>query len=177
MRLVPLDTLPGEANFVTLHLPASAETARFVNRERLALMKPTAFHVKTARGALVDHAALCDALASGRLAGAGWTRSPKSRRHGARRLLLFPNVVLSLHSAASDQRVRTAALRHAVDSIVAAATRHDPGPGRLLNPDVLERAPPNRCMDVRDPTGGGRACVTHERVGIPARQPKTGGEP
>jgi phosphoglycerate dehydrogenase-like enzyme len=71
VRLVPLDTLLREADIGTLRLPASAPTARFVNRDRRALMKPGAFLVTAGRGALVDEAALYDAPASGRLAGAG----------------------------------------------------------------------------------------------------------
>lgn len=142
VRLVPLETLLREADFVTLHLPASAETAQFVSRERLALMKPTAFLVNTARGALVDEAALYDALASGRLAGAGldtFAEEPPWRS----RLLSLPNVVLSPHSAASDQRAKIAVLRRAVDSIVAVAVGRNPGPGLLLNPEVLGASPPN----------------------------------
>lgn len=142
VRLVPLDTLLREADFVTLHLPASADTARFVNRERLALMKPTAFLVNTARGALVDEAALYDALTSGRLAGAGldtFAEEPPWRSC----LLSLPNVILSPHSAASDQRAKTAVLRRAVDSIVAVAMGRNPGPGLLLNPEVLGNVSPN----------------------------------
>ena len=142
VRLAPLDSLLREADFVTLHLPASAETTRFVNRERLALMKRTAFLVNTARGALVDEAALCDALAAGRLAGAGLDTFAEEPPWNSR-LLSLPNVILSPHSAASDQRAKTAVLRRAVDSIVAVAAGRNPGPGLLLNPEALGALPPN----------------------------------
>jgi len=71
VHLVPLDTLLREADIVTLHLPLTAETVRFINRDRLALMRPTAFLINTARGAIVDEEALAEALTAGRLAGAG----------------------------------------------------------------------------------------------------------
>jgi D-3-phosphoglycerate dehydrogenase / 2-oxoglutarate reductase len=142
VRLVPLDTLLQEADFVTLHLPATAETTRFINRERLALMKPSAFLVNTARGALVDEIALCDALASGRLAGAGLDTFVQEPPWGSR-LRSLPNVILSPHSAASDERAKRATLSRAVHSILAIAHGSDPGAGLLLNPEVLRSSAPN----------------------------------
>jgi len=59
-----------EADMVSVHLPATAETRHFVDRRRLELMKPSALLVNTARGALVDERALFDALAGGTIAGA-----------------------------------------------------------------------------------------------------------
>jgi glycerate dehydrogenase len=71
VRQVDLETLLGESDVVSLHCPLTPETSRMMNRERLALMKSTAFLINTSRGALVDEAALAEALNSGRLAGAG----------------------------------------------------------------------------------------------------------
>lgn len=65
-----LDTLLRESDIVTLHVPLTAETRHLVSRERLALMKPTALLVNTARGPVVDIPAIAEALAEGRLAGA-----------------------------------------------------------------------------------------------------------
>jgi lactate dehydrogenase-like 2-hydroxyacid dehydrogenase len=59
-----------EADVVSLHLPAMAETRHFVDRRRLGLMKPSALLVNTARGALVDEQAMFDALTAGTIAGA-----------------------------------------------------------------------------------------------------------
>jgi len=59
-----------QADVLTLHCPLTAENAQFVNRELLATMKPTAFFINTARGGLVDEAALAAALNAGGLAGA-----------------------------------------------------------------------------------------------------------
>ena len=69
-RYSDLDTLLRQSDIVTLHLPLTAETRHLISRQRLALLKPTALLVNTARGNVVDIPALADALAEGRLAGA-----------------------------------------------------------------------------------------------------------
>jgi glycerate dehydrogenase len=66
----PLDDLIGEADAITLHLPLTAETRGLMNAQRLSRMKSSAVLVNTGRGALVDAAALADALRAGRIAGA-----------------------------------------------------------------------------------------------------------
>lgn len=66
-----LDTLLSTCDIVSLHVPATHQTHHLINAEKLALMKPTALLINTARGPVVDSQALADALNSGRLAGAG----------------------------------------------------------------------------------------------------------
>ena len=70
VRLVPLGELLRESDIVTLHVNLSAKTRGLFGREQFAAMKPRAWFINTARGELVDEAALLDALRSGHLAGA-----------------------------------------------------------------------------------------------------------
>ena len=80
-----MDQVLKEADFVSLHLPLMPETRGFINKERLALMKPTAILVNTARGAIIDEAALAGhAEGRGRSTAPGWTSTPPSRRRTAR---------------------------------------------------------------------------------------------
>lgn len=111
-----LETLLAESDVVSLHLLLTDETRGFLSRERIAAMKPGAILINTARGALVDEAAMIAALASGHLAHAGldvFVTEPLPAGHP---LTELDNVTLSAHSAfrtpeASDNLI-TAALVH-----------------------------------------------------------------
>ena len=68
---LPLDQLLSTSDFITLHIPQTAETVRMISKERIALMKPSAILINTARGGLIDEEALAEALNEKRIAGAG----------------------------------------------------------------------------------------------------------
>jgi D-3-phosphoglycerate dehydrogenase len=94
-----LEALLRDSDVVSLHVPVLPETRNLMNAERFAQMKPGAIFVNAARGALVDEAALEEALASGRLAGAGldvFQKEPTNPNHPLKR---FENVVLTPHIA------------------------------------------------------------------------------
>lgn len=96
---LPLDQLLATADIVSLHLPLLEDTRGLINRRRIGLMKPGSILINTARGALVDEEALFEALASGRLAGAGldvFAEEPIGPGHP---LLGLPNVMASPHVA------------------------------------------------------------------------------
>jgi len=96
-----LDRMLTDCDFASLHLHLNEETRELIDRRRLALLKPEAFLINVARGALVDEEALSDALAAGRLAGAGldvFADEPGSPDHP---LLAFPNVVATPHISGS----------------------------------------------------------------------------
>lgn len=89
-----------DADFVSLHMPATPENRHYMNRDRLAQLRPGAWLINTARGAVVDEAALFDALADGRLAGAAldvFDREPYEPVDSSRDLRTLPNVILMPH--------------------------------------------------------------------------------
>lgn len=136
VTLVSLETLLSEADIVTLHAPHTPETENMMNRERLAAMKPTAFLINTARGALVDEEALLEALTTGRIAGAALDVFKKEPPTGSP-LLHLDNVVLSPHAAGTNQTSEAAMATRCIDSILAVARGENPGSEYLLNPEAL----------------------------------------
>ncbi len=88
-----------ESDFVTLHIPLNDETRHLVNGQMLALMKPTAYVINTARGPVIDTEALVRALKSGVIAGAGIDVYDSDPPGSAHPLLGLPNVLLTPHSA------------------------------------------------------------------------------
>jgi lactate dehydrogenase-like 2-hydroxyacid dehydrogenase len=111
-----LEQVLEESDFVSLHCPASPETRHLMNRERLARMRRSAFLINTARGDIVDEAALVEALADGTIAGAGldvYEREPEITRE----LLAMENVVLFPHLGSATHETRIAMGRRAVENL------------------------------------------------------------
>lgn len=92
-----LDEVLSKSDYVTLHCPLKPETHHMINKERLALMKPTAFIINTARGALIDEAALIEALQEGRIAGAGLDVQEVEPPSEDNPLYSMDNVILTPH--------------------------------------------------------------------------------
>lgn len=118
-----LDELLAEADMVTLHVPLTPETEGLLDARRLALLRDGACLVNTARGEIVDEAALVAELVSGRIrAGLDvFTNEP----HVPPELLDLPNVVLTPHLGSATERTREAMTRLVVDNLLRVA-RGDP---------------------------------------------------
>ena len=115
VEFVDLDTLLAESHVVSMHLLLTDETRGFLNAARLARLRPGAILVNTARGALIDEAAMIDGLRSGRISHAAldvFEHEPLPAGHELRRL---PNVTLTAHSAFRTPEASEALLRGALD--------------------------------------------------------------
>lgn len=107
-----------ESDYVTLHTPLSDRTRHLINANTLAMMKPTAFLVNTARGGLIDEAALLDALNNGVIRGAGldvFQQEPAPADHP---LVSHPKVIATPHAAFySEEAVRDLHIRGAEEVV------------------------------------------------------------
>jgi len=120
-----IDEILPEADFVSLHTPLLKSTYHLIDKRRLELMKPTAYLINTARGAVIDEAALVEHLKAGKIQGAAldvYENEP----------LLTPgladleNVVLTPHIASATHRVREGMARLAAENIIAALEGQTP---------------------------------------------------
>ena len=129
-----MDEVFKQADFVTLHAPG--DNVSLMNAERLALMKPTAVLINTARGTLVDEDALYAALTSGQLAGAGLDvrleEPPENDRFAA-----LPNVVLTPHVAGSTHEAQAVSSVMVIEQIIASARGEMPH--GIHNPEIWDR--------------------------------------
>jgi D-3-phosphoglycerate dehydrogenase len=97
VRQASIDEICAEADLISLHAPLTAATRHLIDRRRIALMRPTAILVNTARGGLVDLDALAQALAEGRLLGAGLDVFEHEPPDPAHPLFALDNVVVTNH--------------------------------------------------------------------------------
>ena len=130
-----LDALLGTSDAVSLHVPLTPQTHHLLDARRLSLLPPGAVVINTARGPVLDEAALVAALREGRIAGAGldvYDDEP----HVSERLRSAPNAVLTPHIGSATRETRAAMCEMAVDAVV----------------DVLEgRTPPHRVAGASSP--------------------------
>lgn len=114
-----LDELFSRSDVISLHCPQTPANARFVSRALLARMKPTAFLINTARGGLIDEQDLADALADGRLAGAGLDVVSVEPIDAANPLLRAPNCLLTPHMAWAALEARQRLMQIAAQNVKA----------------------------------------------------------
>ena len=113
-----LHQLLAAADFVSLHTPGGADTANLIDARALAAMKRGSYLINTARGGIVDHAALAEALRSGHLAGAGLDVFPAEPKV-PEELLGLQSIVLLPHMGSATREARVAMGERALGNIAA----------------------------------------------------------
>jgi glyoxylate reductase len=133
----PLEELLASSDFVTLHCPLTPETRGLIGEPALRQMKETAYLVNTARGPIVDQAALRQALTEGWIAGAALDVTDPEPLPADDPLLGAPNLTIVPHIASATHRTREAMADIAVDNLLA-ALRGEPMP-HCVNPQAASR--------------------------------------
>lgn len=137
LRYAALDEVLRQADFVSLHVPLAPQTRHLIGAAQLALMKPTAVLINTARGPVVDPEALYHALAGRRIAAAALDVFEVEPVPSDDRLLTLDNIVVAPHIASASVETRTKMAVMAAENLLGAlAGRRPPN---LVNPEVWER--------------------------------------
>jgi glyoxylate reductase len=131
---VSLESLLGQSDVISLHVPLTPATVHLIGKEQLGRMKSTAILVNTSRGPVVDEQALAEALKNGQIAGAAldvYEEEPKI----CPALLTLDNVVLAPHIGSASVETRTKMAVMAAENLVAALRGEVPK--NLVNPEAL----------------------------------------
>jgi D-3-phosphoglycerate dehydrogenase len=134
-----LEALLREADYVSLHCPLEATTRGLISREAIAAMRPGALLINTGRGALVDEAALAQALTSGHIAGAALDTLSEEPPSSDNPLLAAPNLILTPHIAGLSTGAMQRTGATTAENIIAVLTGGEIEPANVANPDVLKR--------------------------------------
>ncbi len=136
VELMPLERLFEESDYISLHLPLTAESRAMIDRRYFGRMKPTAFFVNTSRGGVVNERDLVEALRSKQIAGAGldvFEQEPP----GDSPVTKLDNVVLTAHTAGVDAKSGEDMAAMAAQTIVQLSRGEWPA-GLVINPAVKE---------------------------------------
>ncbi len=137
-RPLSFDDLLRRSDIVTLHTNLTPESRRLVGARELSLMKPSAWLVNTARGPVVDEAALVAALQAGTIAGAALDVTEVEPPAADAPILSAPNVILLPHIGSATVQARAAMTELCVSNLLAVLGRREPP--ACVNPEVLKRA-------------------------------------
>jgi D-3-phosphoglycerate dehydrogenase len=135
VRLVDLPTLLAEADHVSLHVPLAPDTRQLIGAEAFARMRDGVVIVNTARGDLLDEAALGEAIASGRVRGAGIDVTAREPIPADDPILAVPRIILTGHSALASVTATAELGRRSVDA--AEDLLHGRRPASIVDPAVL----------------------------------------
>ena len=139
VRLVDMDTLFRESDFLSVNCPLSEKTRGLVSARLIALMKPSAYLINTARGPIVDEKALYAALAGGKIAGAGLDVFEEEPALASNPILALDNVIVTPHGICfTDECMRRLAESAFRATLDVAAGRTPP---YIVNPEALAARP------------------------------------
>jgi D-3-phosphoglycerate dehydrogenase len=136
--LATLDQIWAESDLITLHVPATSDTRHLINADSLARMRDRVVLINVSRGAIVDTAALVDALQSGKVAGAGLDVTDPEPINDDSPLLGMENVLITSHVASVSVRA-VGTLRFRVADTVARAIRGEPLPPSVNGVEALRQ--------------------------------------
>ena len=136
VELAGLEEVLRQSDAVSIHVPYTEETHHMINKETLAVMKPAAVIVNTARGNIIDEEALYEALKSGRIAGAGVDVFAKAPLPVDSPLLTLENAVLTPHVSSQTVESLWNIYKMAID--ISADFFAGKGSPHILNPDYAE---------------------------------------
>jgi D-3-phosphoglycerate dehydrogenase len=135
-KVTDLKAILPKVDFVSVHCPKSPETVNMFNAETLALMKPDAFLVNTARGGIVNEDALYDALSTGKLRGAGLDVLDREPPDPKNKLFALENVIFSPHMAGGTREASDRMAVTAVENILSVFDGR-PNAANVVNKEVL----------------------------------------
>lgn len=124
IRLVDLDTLYQESDYITVHVPKTKETTGMINADKIALMKPTVRLINVARGGILDEAAVAEAAKSGRIAGAAIDVFTVEPAPADNPLLGIPNILTTPHLGASTEEAQVNVALDIAEQIVEVLNGH-----------------------------------------------------
>jgi glyoxylate reductase len=117
-RFVDKEELLRRSDFVSLHLPLAADTYHYIGSDELKLMKPSAMLINSARGQIVDQAALLNALQNGRIAGAGLDVTDPEPMRNDNPLLALPQVTIFPHIGSATRETRAKMAQRAAQNLI-----------------------------------------------------------
>jgi D-3-phosphoglycerate dehydrogenase len=132
------DALLRDADYVSLHCPLNEATRGLMSRQAIAAMRPGAFLINTGRGALVDEAALADALVRGHLAGAALDTLSEEPPPSDNPLLAAPNLILTPHIAGLTTGAMLRTALTTAENIIAVLTGGKIDRANVANPEALD---------------------------------------
>jgi len=139
VKLVDLETLLIESDFVSIHTPLTKDTYKMIGKRELEMIKPKAFLINTSRGGIVDEAAVYEVLVKGKLAGAAFDVYDKEPPDPDNPLLALNNVIATPHMAShTEEALERMAVTVAKDVVKVLKAEH---PKYLANPAIFKKVP------------------------------------